>query len=123
MAIAATGLQVLQSESGFRIVTATITLDTSYPTGGSPGVAALLGLNTVFAVIVLHTKGLDHEYNKGVDTLRSYNSMPAHSHTENTAVAYTQNAVTAAVAASAGPEVANGTNLSAITVDVLAFGR
>jgi hypothetical protein len=123
MALSVTGVQQLQSESGFRIVTATFTLDTSYPSGGSPGVAARLGLNVVFALIVLHSKGYEHEYNKGVDTLRSYNSMPAHSHTENTAGAYTQNAVTSAVAAAPAAEVANGTNLSAITVDVIAFGN
>ena len=37
--------------------------------------------------------------------------------------AYTQNANTAAAAAQFATEVANGTNLSGSTIDVLVFGR
>jgi len=95
-----TGLITLSGNN--RIVTATLTLDPSYPTGGSPSIAKLLGLNTITALIPLHHKGYLHEYDKANDKLKSYTVGGA--------------------GGSVGVEVVNTTNLSAVTVDVVAIG-
>lgn len=52
-----------------------------------------------------------------------YGGAHAHTHTENTAGAYAQNATTAANTASVGDEVANSTNLASINFRFLAHGK
>lgn len=101
MAIAVANRQVIESESGFKLVFAQITLDTSYPTGGSPGVANALGFQNVLGVMVNNKGGYDVEYVRAADKLKI---------SQNAAIN------------SPHSEVANTTNLSAITVDVLAIG-
>ena len=97
--------QILGSTGGLKLVEADVTLDTSYPTGGSAGLAAGLG----FAQIIKHViwtqcKGFELDYIPATDKLKVY-QQPA------------------AAAAGASPEVPNTTNLSgAGALRILAFG-
>jgi hypothetical protein len=89
---------------GTKVITANVTLDTSYPTGGSAGVAAGLGLGKVLALVPLKSLGYDYDYDVATDRLKVY-QQPA------------------AAAAGASPEAPNTTNLSANVLPVLVFGQ
>lgn len=101
-------------------------LDNNYPTGGTPGVANALGFRRIFALIPLLHAGVPFEYHPETDKLKCFQAVAPHTHTENTAAAYAQNAKTAsadpASSMNAG-EVPNGTNLSANTVRALVLGQ
>lgn len=129
------------------------TFDSSYPTGGESITAADFDLTSIDAVVVLGASGVAaagrfFQWDRANSKLLAYNPVTAHTHTapaftgggththvENTAGAYAQNAVTAAgtetgtvaaiAAATAGAatEVPNTTNLSTVVVHLLVLGN
>lgn len=105
-----------------------IVFDASYPTGGEPITPQQLGLTTIDFLLPSPAAGYIPEFDHTNLKLKMFtptNAQVAHSHTENTAASYVQNATSAVggpVAAAAGGEVANTTDLSAVTVRVLAMG-
>lgn len=107
-----------------RAVIANIDFDASYPTGGESVTPAQFGFVTRIDFLIAEPKGgYTFVYDRANSKLLAYTTGAAHTHTENTAAAYTQNATTGASTAAAGSEVANTTNLSTLTgVRVLAIG-
>ena len=107
-----------------RPVSAQVDFDSSYPTGGESLTPSQLGLETVAFLIAESKSGYTFEYDYTNKKLKAFTSTAAHTHTENTSATYVQNATTSSSAAAAASEVANATDLSAVTnVRVLAFGR
>lgn len=96
------GNEVTSSTLGVKVVR--VKLDTSYPTGGTPGVKAILGIPNLIALIPLSNAGYHIEYVNDQDKLKVY-QQPA------------------AAAAGASPEVPNTTNLSAIIIRCLAISE
>lgn len=86
----------------YMLLIADITLDTNYPTGGSPGLTRLLGLNKIFALVALSHSGYLFEHNPTTDKLKVWQQSGA---------------------AGIMSEVTNTTNLSANTIRVLVFGQ
>jgi len=86
-----------------RVAVVNMKLDASYPSGGSPGVAAKLGFSRLAALIPLQHSGYIVEYINDTDKLKVY-QQPA------------------AAAAGASPEVPNTTNLSGTVLRFLALG-
>jgi hypothetical protein len=109
-------------------VTADVTFGSSYPTGGEALTAQQFGLSALDFVLPSPAAGYIFEFDHANKKLKAFTptrAQSAHSHTENTAATYTQNATTAtagAISAAAASEVANNTNLSAVTARVLAVG-
>jgi hypothetical protein len=109
-------------------VVADITLGSSYPTGGEPIEPKSLGLNAIYGLMAYPSGGYLFEFDHANKKLKAYTpvkAQAAHSHTENTAEEYTQNATTAtagAVSAAAASEVANATNLNSVICRVFAVG-
>jgi hypothetical protein len=140
---------------------ATIAFDSSYPTGGEPLTARNIGLGIVDSVEIPSAAGYLFEYDYTNSKVKVFYPRPAytpggtvtapvftgtaivdHTHTENTAAAYTQNATTVgagahtpagtnsapaftgtASSASVAAEVPDATDLSALTnVRVTAIG-
>lgn len=105
-----------------------VTMSSNYTTGGESLTPAMLGLTRVEFVIPSTAGGYMFEYDHPTNKLKVYTPTKAqstHTHTENTAGAYTQNATTSgggAITASAGAEVAGATNLATVTVRVMAVG-
>lgn len=112
---------------GARYLTVTqVTLDSSYPTGGYTFTPASLGLpGGALDAAICNTPpaGYSPAYNYATGNLQVFDSLAGHTHTENTAAAYTQNATTAAATPAPAQEVPAATNLSAVTVTVIAIGR
>lgn len=112
-----------------RAITCDVAFDSSYPTGGEDLTAATLGMTTVDFCISEAKGGRNFVYDRANSKLLAYNvaAVGTHTHTENTAGSYTQNATTAAggaVSAAALAEVADTTNLSSVTgVRIFAFGK
>lgn len=103
MALAVTNVQDVVKLTGNKVLrTATVTLDTAYPTGGSQGLLAGLGLGSIFLVLFAGAGGYDFDYVVGTDKLKVWGS--------------------GAAAGASHSEVANTTNLSAIQVPVLVVG-
>lgn len=107
-----------------------VTFDNSYATGGLALTAATLGFNdnaNNLVVFALDKSGISFEYDAANAKLKALAGTGAHTHTENTAGAYTQNATTGAVTAATfnvgATEIANGTDLSSITTIVFALGN
>lgn len=94
--------QLAQFSGGLKIVTATVTLDTAYVAGGTAGLAGLLGLKTIYALIDVVSTGFIIDYFTATDLLKVLNSGGGGAGTKAT-------------------EVANG-NLSANQITVIAFG-
>lgn len=111
-----------------RVVIADITFDSAYVTGGEPLDFKLLGLTQINFMQLPAASGYQLEYdyaNKKIKARTPVSAIAAHSHTENTAASYTQNATTAtagAITAAAAGEVANATNLSTLVVRVMIYG-
>jgi hypothetical protein len=104
MSIAVSNRQVIEQFSGNAIMlTATVTLDTSYPTGGSAGLAAALGLKQIYGLSVVQHAGYLVDYVAG-DKLQVFNTGGTGAGTKAT-------------------EVTNATNLSATTVTALVVGQ
>ena len=103
-----------------RLHTFKLAFDSSYPTGGESLTAANLGLSTVDFILIEPASGYLFEYDHTNSKVIARYPLASHTHTENTAATYTQNATTAASTASAGSQVSNGTDLSALT-DVRGF--
>lgn len=106
MAIAVGNVQVLARLSGGVVIgKAQITLDTSYPTGGSVGVlAGIGGLAQLHAILPQKSLGFDFDYDPPTDKLKVY-QQPA------------------AAAAGASPEQTNTTNMSALVLPVIFVGQ
>lgn len=105
-----------------------ITYDSSYVTGGEPVTAAQLGLRRVESLTphgpfrnTAGTASITVSFDRTNLKLLAYN-VGAHTHTENTAAAYTQNATTAASTAASQAEVANATDLSTFSGRVTVSG-
>lgn len=111
-----------------RVVIADITFDSAYPTNGEPVDLGQLGLNSVNFMHVPPVSGYQLEYdyaNKKIKVRTPVSAIAAHSHTENTAVAYTQNATTGtggAIVAAAASEIALNTDLHTLVVRIMAYG-
>jgi hypothetical protein len=135
-----------------RSTIAEVTFDSTYPTGGEEINPQSLGIHGLDFVLATPSDGYLVEFDHATNKLKvltptnasaghahtfTGDALVAHSHTENTASAYTQNATTATVSggtpsgaissdgsivASPANEVANGTNLSTLTVRVIAIG-
>lgn len=109
-----------------RMALVQVTFDNSYPTGGedfTPGQVGMSEFNAVFADA--GDRNVEYDYpNKKLLVFQAPGGA-AHTHTENTAAAYTQNATTgSAGAVAAGPngEVAAATDLSAFTTRLFVIG-
>jgi hypothetical protein len=134
MAATVAGRTQVEGLSGGKAwVTAAITLDNAYPTGGTLGITGLLGFSKILALVVLSSAGLIHEYLPATDALRSYYptgggtvpAAPAQPLVTAGATPVTSSAANGAAAITAGQavEVANATDLSAKTINVLALGQ
>lgn len=127
MAITFTLKDRIKMGNAFMVV-ADITLSSSYPTGGEPIEPKSLGLNAIYGLMAYPSGGYLFEFDHANKKLKAYTpvkAQAAHSHTENTAAAYTKDATTAtagAVSAAAASEVANATNLSSVICRVFAVG-
>ena len=131
--------------NGFGVV-ADVTLSNSYPTGGEPFPAGNFGLTNIDYVLPSTASGYMFEYDHVNSKLKAIYpragiantlavSTPALAHAAG-ATAVTSTAATtpdhaaaactvtgvAGVSAGAGSEVANATNLSSVTVRVIAIG-
>lgn len=105
MALAVANInQLEQLSGGVRIITAAVTLDTNYPTGGSGGLAGLLGLAVANVVDIIVSTGFIVDYIVATDKLQVFNPGGTGAGTKAT-------------------EVANATNLSANVIQIIAFGR
>ncbi len=98
-----------------RSSTGYIAFDSSYPTGGESLVPRNIGLSVIDSISFEPNSGYFFQYDYTNKKVKVYYPTASHTHTENTAASYTQNATTASSSAAAGSEVANGTNLSALT--------
>lgn len=97
-------VQDIVLSGGNRIADGQLVFDNSYPTGGYPGVANLLGFRTIRALLVSNRVGYDVEYVRSTDKLKvSYGTGSSLS------APHTELANNAAV-------------LNGLTVDVLAIG-
>ncbi len=85
-----------------KVVHATATFDSSYPTGGEPIAAADLGMSSISQ---LHTSGLSID-----------DEALGH-------VVWDRSAGTLLVVVAAGTQEGNATDLSATTVEITAFGK
>lgn len=105
---------------------ADVTFDSSYEAGGEDVSLAALGFSLrVDLVLVSQAAGVTVEpvyASDGSVKLKAVRPTAAHSHTENTAAAYTQNAATNANVTANASEVAAATDLSAVTVRCLFLG-
>lgn len=132
--------------NGFGVV-ADVTLGNSYPTGGEALTAQQFGLSVLDFVLPSPAAGYIFEFNHSASKLKAFNpraaiantlavATPALPHASG-ATAVTSSAATvpdhaagaactitgvAGVAAGPGAEVANATDLSAVTVRVIAIG-
>jgi hypothetical protein len=89
---------------GIVIDQVSITGDTNYPTGGSAGLAGLVGHRNTFAWLTTVGTGFDIDYLPATDRLQVFNSGGGGAGTKAT-------------------EVANATNLSANTFIGIAIGQ
>lgn len=105
-----------------RLTVTNVTFDSSYPTGGEPVTAADFGLSVLDLVLIQPPSGFLVEFDSTNSKLVVRNSTAGHTHTENTAATYTQNAATNASSAVAASEVANATSLATLTAVVMALG-
>ena len=117
-------------------VAANITFDSSYPTGGEALTAAAFGLNAISLMLCETASGYMFQYDYSNAKLKAYYPRAAVAGTLAAAVAEGDTPVTSsaangaivtltgnpAVATAAGAEVTNATNLSTITVRVMAIG-
>lgn len=106
-----------------KVTIADITFDSSYPTGGEALNLQQLGLNTVNFMQIPSVSGYILEWDGTNKKIKVRTPLGAHTHTENTAASYAQNATTAASTAAAAAEVANATNLATLVIRVMAFGN
>lgn len=105
MAIIVAAKQRLAALSGGVVIDAvTITLDTSYPTGGSGGLANLCGHSKTYGLLTTVGTGFDVDYLPATDKLQLFNSGGGGAGTKAT-------------------EVGNATNLSATQIQGIAIGQ
>lgn len=112
---------------GGRFQTSTpITFDSSYPTGGYAVTGQQLGLQAGLIdniVCAQPSGGYVPTYNASTGSIQVFDPTSAHTHTENTAASYTQNATTGAATPSPAAEVPNATNVSTVSCTVICTGR
>jgi hypothetical protein len=94
----------------------------TYATGGEAFDKSKLGMEVVQCVIPSPASGYVFEYDHANNKIKAYYPTASHTHTENIDASYTQNATTAANTAGAAQEVANGTDLSSVTLHLVVFG-
>lgn len=105
MAIAVTLIKRLAALSGGIVIDqVSIVGDTSYPTGGSAGIAKALGHSQTYGFLPSVATGFDLDYLPATDLLKVYNSGGGGAGTKAT-------------------EVANASNLSANTFIGIAVGQ
>lgn len=120
LTISQVGLDTVFGNKRIRVLD--LTFDSSYLTGGESLTAADCRLNTIDLVLCSQAGGRTFEYDYTNSTLKSYSPVTAHTHTENTAASYAQNATTAAATAGPGAQVASAVDLSAVTVRAIVVG-
>lgn len=127
-----------------KMVITKVTFDSSYPTGGEAIAPSDVGLSQIDAIFSENGLGYQFVYDRTAAKIKVRTPVAAvaahthtgaaHTHTENTAASYTQNAVTAsttpgaggtggAITAAAGAEVADTTDLSSVSTLLQIFGR
>lgn len=110
-----------------RVVCATCLFDSSYAAGGESLTAAELGVpgGTVHFLIAYPQSGFSFQYDHTNQKLIARSGQGAHTHLENTAGTYTQNATTGAVTAATfnvgATEVVATTDLSGVTTRIFAL--
>lgn len=130
--MATTKTQRVHNYSYSRIGVLDLLCDNSYPTGGYPVTAADFGLNDVIVVIPQGAGGLLFEYDYANKKLlvkyptggatASPAALAAPTVTSGASSATAVNATTPALTPGQGKEVANATDLSSITVRLVALG-
>lgn len=115
-----------------RIGVLDVTLSSSYPTGGESITPADFGLNDIIVVIPQGSSGLLFEYDYANQKLlakyptggatASPAALAAPTVTTGASTASAVNATTPAITPGQGKEVLNTTDLSTITVRLVAFG-
>lgn len=121
MPITSSSVKKRTKMAGSHVVIADIVLGT-YATGGEPIDPQTLGLASFEFVLASPSSGYHFEFDYTNKKIKAFLPTAGHSHTENTAAAYTQNTTTTASTAVTAVEVANGTNLSAVAVRLLVVG-
>lgn len=111
---------------GTRVQVADVTFDTSYNVGGEDFKPLDIGLLEFYAVLVSPDSGADQpgyvvNFNYATQRLQVFR-VNNHTHTENTAPTYTQNATTGANAQAPLTEVSSGVNLASLRVRVVCIG-
>ena len=102
-----------------------LTLTGTYATGGFAVVASDFGLTRLDSLRVNSAWEGAESYTAIWDSTNSKIKLgwsPAHTHTENTAAIYTQNATTAASTAAVLSEIANTTDVSNVLLDITVKG-
>jgi hypothetical protein len=89
---------------GTRMLVADITLETSYPTGGTAGIANALGVGKILSLEPVSCGGYSIDYLVATDKLKCY-QQPA------------------AAGAGPSPEVPNATNMSAVVAHVFVVAQ
>jgi len=112
----------------FGILSGTLAFSSSYSTGGESATDITKYFKECNRVVCDAKGGYIFEWDKTNKKIKVLypRAASSHTHTENTAATYTQNATTASanIAAAAGAEVPNGTDLSSLTgVSFIAIGR
>lgn len=102
-----------------------LTLTGTYDTGGVAVVASNFGLTRLDSLRVNSAWEGAESYTAIWDSTNGKIKLgwsPAHTHTENTAATYTQNATTAASTAAVLSEIANTTDVSNVLLDITVKG-
>ncbi|MEM4413045.1 MAG: hypothetical protein QXD59_02085 [Candidatus Caldarchaeum sp.] len=104
-----------------RMCTGRVQFSSSYATGGDTYTPRQFRMRHVHSLQINPTGGYVFQPQVGPSKVLVF-VQSAHTHTENTAAVYTQNATTDASAAAPLSEVANGTNLSTVEANFVAYG-
>lgn len=111
----------LSKTSTLYVAIADITFDNSYPTGGEYLDPSVFGFGTIVLCLPQSGSGYAFEFDHTTTSLKAYRSA-GHTHTENTAASYAQNATTASAGVGALSENSNPTALSGIKIRCAIFG-
>lgn len=120
MAVTSTQIEDLGAVGNNRGARVSITTTGNYATGGYA--VAITGMSHVNLLIPEQAGGVIWRFDEPTQKLLAYHPTAAHTHTENTAGAYAQNATTAASAVAVGTEYTNGVAL-AVTLQAFVLGE
>lgn len=120
MAVTSTELEDLGAIGNNRGKRVSIVTTGNYATGGYA--IAITGMSHVNLLIPEQAGGVLWRFDEPTQKLLAYHPTAAHTHTENTAGSYTQNATTSASAVAVATEYTNGAALAA-TVQAFVLGE